>query len=344
VELRAVVDPSVWTSAAIGGKSGLVRRIGHAHLEALAELLERCGGIPLERITRGDFDHPAVNELMAGVRRDLFQGRGAAVLSGINLDRFAGEDFERICWGLGTYLGVAAPQSYRGDRLGYVQKEESNPTARGYLMDVELRSHTDFHEILSLACVRRAPSGGESGLVSSLAVHNAILESRPELLGALYEGFYQEWAGAQVVSEERIPIFSRVGEQVSCYYHPLAIVNAAKALGVALPAELAEAMQVFREVADGPALRADFMLEPGEIVFWHNFLVLHSRKAFQDSAGHKRLLLRLWINVPRGRAMHPAFTGRAHAMDFEHERGRPAIDYTKYGTFNPAPAPVAKPA
>jgi hypothetical protein len=205
-------------------------------------------------------------------------------------------------------------------------------------MDVELRSHTDFHEILCLACVRRAASGGESGLASSLAVHNALLETRPDLMPALYEGFRQEWAGEQPVSAGNIPIFCRVGDKVSCYYHPLALLNAAKALGVALPAQLAEGLEVFRTLADGAELKTQFMLEPGEILFWHNFLLLHSRQAFQDAPGAKRLLLRLWLNVPHGRPMHPAYTGRAHAMDHEHASGRPAIDYTKHGLFGPSHA------
>jgi hypothetical protein len=331
--LRPVEDPSVWTSVALGGKTGLVHPLRGEHIEGLRELVGRTRHLDLERIGRGHFDHPAVNELMTGVRRELMNGRGAAILSAVDLGRFTEEDFKRICWGLGTHLGSAAPQSYRRDRLGLVQKEEDNPTGRGYLMDVELRSHTDFHEVLCLACVRRAASGGESGLASSLAVHNVILERRPELLPPLYEGFYQEWAGEQRVSADKIPIFARVGGQVSCYYHPLALLNAAKELGVPLPAALEEAMQVFRTHADGPQLRVDFMLEPGEIMWWHNFLVLHSRRAFQDSSSQKRLLLRLWLNLPHGRPMHPAFTGRARAMDFEHGNGRPAIDYTMHGTF-----------
>jgi Taurine catabolism dioxygenase TauD, TfdA family len=335
---RPAEDPAVWTSASIGGKSGLVHRLRQEHLEALRTLTGRTRHLPLEQIGRTEFDHAAVNELMGAVRRELMSGRGAVILSGVDLAAFPEEDFKRICWGLGTHLGVAAPQSYRRDRLGFVQKEESNPTARGYLMDVELRSHTDFHEVLCLACVRRSERGGESGLASSLAVHNALLESHPELLGALYEGFYQEWAGEQPVSADKIPIFCRVEDKLSCYFHPLALVNAAKALGVSLPAQLEQAMQVFRAQADGPALRVDFMLEPGEILLWHNFLVLHSRRAFQDSSSQRRLLLRLWLNVPQGRPMHPAFSGRARAMDFEHANGRPAIDYAKHGTFTPVPS------
>lgn len=334
---RPVEDPAVWTSASLGGKARLVQRLREDHIGAVRTLVDRTRHLPIEEIGRDEFDHPAVNELMSAVRRELMSGRGAVILSGVDLARFTEEEFKRICWGLGTHLGIAAPQSYRRDRLGFVQKEQDNPTGRGYLMDVELRSHTDFHEILCLACIRRSASGGESGLASSLAVHNAILETHPQLLPPLYEGFYQEWAGEQRISPEKVPIFSRVEEQVSCYYHPLALLNAARELAVALPAALEQAMEVFRALADGPALRLDFMLEPGEIMLWHNFLVLHSRRAFRDSAAQRRLLLRLWLNVPQGRAMHPAYTGRARAMDREHDRGRPAIDYTKHDTFRPRP-------
>jgi hypothetical protein len=94
-------------------------------------------------------------------------------------------------------------------------------------------------------------------------------------------------------------------------------------------------MRYFDSQADRTDIRADFMLEPGEMMFWHNFLVLHSRTAFQDSPQQKRLLLRLWLHVPNGRPMHPLFNARAEAMDREHESGRPAFDYAKAGTLEP---------
>lgn len=341
MNIAPVDDPAVWTSRSVCGKKGFVHRLEESHIAGLYELIDRTRDLALEDIRREDFDHPAVNELMASVRRELMSGRGAAILTGIDVERFGAEGYRRLCFGLGTHLGVAAPQSYRRDRLGLVQKEENNPTGRGYLMDVELRSHTDFHEVLCLACVRRAAKGGESGLASSLAVHNAMLESHPHLLAALYEGFYQEWAGEQRVSSEKIPIFCRTQGKTSCYYHPLALLNAAKELGVPLPAALAEAMREFSAIADSAEMKAEFMLEPGEILFWHNFLVLHSRRAFQDEEGRKRLLLRLWLNVPQGRPMHPAFINRARAMDLEHGNGRPAIDYAKHGTFRPTVAQLA---
>ncbi len=74
------------------------------------------------------------------------------------------------------------------------------------------------------------------------------------------------------------------------------------------------------------------------MLFWHNFVVLHSRTAFHDTPEQKRLLLRLWLNVPDGRDMHPTFNDRARAMDRIHDAGETAIHYTKAGVLEHASA------
>jgi hypothetical protein len=209
-----------------------------------------------------------------------------------------------------------------------VQKEQDNPTSRGYLMDIELGSHSDFHEILSLASFSRAQEGGMSGVVSGLAIHNAIYESKPEHLEALYQGFYHVGAPDQPLSAEKVPVFANVNGVVSCYYHGMLWKLAARRMNTPLPQALADALQYFDAQARRPDIRADFMLEPGEMLFWHNFVCLHSRTAFKNSAEHKRLLLRLWINVRRGRPMPPEFTAQARWMDIAHSHGRSGLDYS----------------
>ena len=332
---RRIDHPAAWTSAEVGGKEAFMHRMGPEHVEALGELLERTRHLAPDAVTRADFDHPAINELMQGLRFDLQNGKGALVLSGLDMTGMSLEDYGRIYWGLGTHLGVGAPQSYRKDKIGYVQKEEENPTGRGYLMDVELRSHTDFHEIMALASFRRSAEGGLSGLVSSLAIHNVIREEAPQHLKALYEGFYHDLAGTGRITEEKVPVFCNVDGVVSCYFHGLFQMAAAKQMGVELPADLVAAQTFFSEVAQRPDVRADFVLEPGEMLFWHNFTVLHSRTSFSDVPEHRRLLLRLWLNAPNGRKMHPAFTERARLMDAIHAAGETAIHYAKAGVLKP---------
>ena len=333
---RQIVHPAAWTSAEIGGKEGLMHRMGPEHVAALWELVEKTRHLEPDAVTRADFDHPLVNALMQAVRFEIMQGKGAVVLQGLDLAGVSQEDFGRIYWGLGTHLGQGAVQSYRKDKIGLVQKEEHNPTRRGYLMDVELRSHTDFHEILSLSSFRKSAEGGESGVVSSLAIHNVIQREAPHHLKALYEGFFHESAGTKEISREKVPVFCNVDGQVSCYFHGLFQMAAAKQMGVDLPEDLVEAQKFFSSVAQRPEIRADFMLEPGEMLFWHNFMALHSRTAFNDTPEQKRLLLRLWINVPDGRPMHPSFTERAAAMDRLHEAGQAAIDYAGTGVLDQA--------
>ena len=326
-----IEHPSAWTSAGIGGKEGLMHRMGPEHLRALDELLARTRHLEPLAITRADFDHPVVNDLMTAVEDAIMNGHGAVILAGLDMGGRSLEDFSRLYWGLGTHLGEAAIQSPKMDRLGRVEKVEDNPDGRGYQLDIELRSHTDFHEILSLAAFRKAARGGESGAVSSLAIHNVMLEEAPEHLAALYEGFNHGYADPAALTKDKVPIFCNVEGKVSCFYHGLFMLNAARQMGVELPPELKAAMACFGEIAQRPEIRADFMLEPGEMLFWHNFVVLHSREAFTNEGEQKRLLLRLWLHAHEGRPMHPEFAGRARLMDRIHATGATALNYSSLG-------------
>jgi hypothetical protein len=325
--MQPIDHESAWTGSGLGGKAGLTVRLTPDHIAALERLVEQTGDREVTALTRRDFDHPLINGLMHGVRRILMEGKGAVIIGGLDRGRYDLDRFQRIYWGLGTHLGQAAVQSPKLDRIGRVEKAENNPTGRGYLADIELRAHTDFHELLALACFSQAERGGESGLVSSLAVHNILLRERPDLLAPLYEGFYHDFSGPNGVSARKVPVFCQVDGQVSCYYHGLFVANAARRMGVDLPENLVEALKYFDSIALRPEVRLDFMLEEGEMGFWHNFVILHSRRSFENSATKKRLLLRLWLNVPDGRAMDPQFTDRARFMDAEHEQGRPALQY-----------------
>lgn len=328
VHNQRIDHPSAWTSAQIGGREGLTHRLGAEQLEAFDAALQQVRDKAPYDVRRSDFATPEIEDLMRAVRYEIMEGKGAIILSGIDFARYSLDDFQKLYWAFGTYLGEAAPQSYRRDRIGIVQKEEDNPTGRGYLMDTELRPHTDFHEVLSLACVRKAETGGESGAVSSLAIHNALLEQAPELLAPLYEGFFHESANGEV-SATKVPVFGCIDGKVSCYYHMPFVHKAAKAMGVELPEDLQKAVQRMNALALDPELRADFMLQPGEMLFWHNFTALHSREAFNDTAENKRMLLRLWINVADGRPLPPEFHERAKYMDLAHGAGEAAIDYAK---------------
>jgi hypothetical protein len=319
IHRRRIDDRSAWTPATTNGRDGLTRHLDSTELAALEALLERTRPLDKFAIARRHFDHPVVNRLMDGVRREIMEGHGAVILSGFDPASHDQEDYERLYWGLGTHLGVAAIQSGKGDLIGYVQKTDA-AVSRGYISDMELRPHTDFHEILSLASVRRSVTGGVSGIASGPAIHNAILAERPELLAPLYEGFYYALPGGPdlPVTSEKMPVFSCVDGKISCMSSRVFMAEASRRLGIALPPDLVEALDYFNRLAVRDDILVQFMLEPGEMLFWHNWTNLHSRTEFRDSPEQKRLLLRLWLNVPHGRAAVPQLGDWAARMDLTY--------------------------
>lgn len=314
-----IIDhPGAWTNRSIGGKAGLVYKLEEKHLKAVEELLKKTRHLAPQEVTRQDFDHPDLNPMLADVFDILLNGRGAVIIQGVTKERFAREDFERIYWGFGTHWGVGVTQSALGDKLGrvtFTPVGPGNPTNRAYRGNQELTLHTDTNEIVGLMCEEKAAEGGFSQLASVLAVHNEIFKTRPDLLPALYRG--HEYAineaslSSKPVTPYKIPVFSCVDGKVSMLYVDSQIRKAAEKMGETFPADLDEAMKYLNEVAAREDIQINYMIEPGEIMVVNNFITMHARTEFKDSATQKRSLLRMWLDVPHGRPVCEAYKAKA---------------------------------
>ncbi|HYF19336.1 MAG TPA: TauD/TfdA family dioxygenase [Ramlibacter sp.] len=314
-----ITHPAAWTSAQLGGRDAITRSLTAEERAGIDTLLARTAHLAPQAVTKGDFRHPAVDELIEEVRQAITQGRGAILLTGLDAARYSPEQLERIYWGIGTHLGHAAVQSRTGDRLGRVERDDNDPVQRGYRSAGELSMHTDSYEIVGLLCVRQARRGGQSALVSSLAIHNEIARQRPDLLPALYRGFPmaipEARTTARPITDTPIPVFSYIDGVVSCMFAASFMRAAAEQLGQPLPPELDEGLRLFQATAARDDLALRFMLEPGELLLWHNFTNLHSRTEFEDDPAHKRLLLRLWLKAADPRRVAPQFHERAKVYD-----------------------------
>ncbi|HTI80621.1 MAG TPA: TauD/TfdA family dioxygenase, partial [Acetobacteraceae bacterium] len=183
---EVITAPAAWTNRSIGGKAGLTQRLTAAQLAAFDAALARTRHLKPQDAKREDFDHPEIAALVAGLDETIRHGRGAVLLSGVSRATHSDEEMERIYWGIGVHLGEPAVQSMLGDRLGHVQHVKDDPVARGYRSNEELTPHTDSYRMVGLMCLQRAETGGMSRVVSSLAIHNEILATRPDLLEPLY--------------------------------------------------------------------------------------------------------------------------------------------------------------
>jgi len=91
------------------------------------------------------------------------------------------------------------------------------------------------------------------------------------------------------------------------------IYSAQDKTGIALSPAQREVLEAFMGHAARPDLRLAMDLRPGDIQLLNNSVVLHSRTAYRDhpQPHKKRHLLRLWLNVEKGRPVdHCAFPYR----------------------------------
>lgn len=319
---QPITEPAAWTARSIGGKAGLTRALTRDELDAFRMALDRTRHLAPQQPTRADFDLPPITALASWLDETIRRGRGAVLLTGLTRETHTEEEMERIYWGIGVCLGEPAVQSMLGDRLGHVRHVKDDPVARGYRSNEELNPHTDSYRMIGLMCLQRAETGGLSRIVSSLAIHNEILATRPDLLEPLYEGYHYAIAEArfsdQPVTPMRIPVFSCIDGMVSCGYVRPYMHEAAKLRGERLPPALLEALDYFDMLSEREDMRIAFMLQPGEMLLWHNFLMLHARGAYQDSPAHTRHLLRLWLKIENDRPIADAILERARVYERVH--------------------------
>ncbi|MBC58911.1 MAG: taurine catabolism dioxygenase TauD [Confluentimicrobium sp.] len=272
-----------------------------AHLKSLGE-------IDFPQITPKTFPLETLEEALRGRQGDLRSGLGFVLFRGLPIKRYPHDDLARIFYGLGSYLGVPNPQSYQGELLGHVMDvSDVEQKARAYHAGGKMEMHTDARDIVALMCLRTPESGGESRITSSAALHNALLETRPDLVAALYEGFLQrrmekdaKYGNGRVLSNGKIPVFALNDGEFSCRFLGRGLRRAIEAGDVPDGGIELEAVDALEEIALSPDYYLDMSFRQGDMQFLNNNLILHGRTEYTDKPAfyERRYLIRLWLDVP----------------------------------------------
>jgi hypothetical protein len=283
-------------------------RLDAAALEEIETALGRATSTrkPTAELTRSDFPLPSLAPEIARWRRELDAGRGFLVVSGLPSEGWSLEQSERFFWCLGLHLGRPGAQNVQGDLLGHVcdtGDDAADPFVRLYRTRSDIAWHCDAADVVGLLCLRRARRGGASRIVSSLSVYEELLSRRPDLVSRLYEPFLLD-----VRNEDRsgalrylpIPACRYADGRLRTFYHSDYFRSVERHPDVPRfsPEERA-LLDLYEEIAGDPALHLDMELEPGDIQWLSNHVILHARTAYDDHVEpeRKRHLLRLWLSL-----------------------------------------------
>lgn len=317
----------VWSGADLAQDRSWCRTWTSDELADFDRSLDRArrSGLTWQTATRDNFRLEAAATTLAEAARELEEGRGLVRLSGLPVQRY-GEDELRLLWmGLGQALGTPVFQDCQGQMMRDIRDQGGDLGARhGRLVDAangseflsskartysngRLRFHTDRCDVVGLLTVCAARSGGLSKVASTAAVHNAMLERRPDLLELLYQPIYRSRLGEEADGAERtypLPVFAlRAGKLTSHYSRTY--VEAAQLVPGTPPMSTEQwaALDLLAELAE--ELCFEMRLAPGDIQLLNNHVVYHARTPFTDdpASGQQRLLLRLWLAMANSRAL-----------------------------------------
>ena len=326
-DIRPIAGACVWHGKDLAQSPRWQRRLSDAQLRELDAALGavKARGLSWETATAEDFPLPGLAPLFGDIREELENGSGLLLLRGIDVSRYSLGDLKLLYAGLCRRLGTLVYSNRGGEimreirdigadvgsKYGELPAEGEAPkflsSYSRTLSNQGLRYHTDRCDVVGLFCIRQAMTGGLSRLCSSPAVHNAMLERRPDLCAALYDDVWRSRFGEEDEGDTLaypLPVWGvRDGKFTSHYSRTFVEAAQRRSEVPRVTPEQWQALDLLSDLADELSLEMSFA--PGDIQFVNNHVIYHARTAFEDNAEAERdrLLLRLWMAMPNSRAL-----------------------------------------
>lgn len=262
---------------------------------------------PVAALHQGALQLPAVQALADAVGRELDAGTGVAWVRGLPplaelplrlLYLATGQALGTVLETYGRLYDVAdSGASYRDKPIPVSQTRESTG------MHTDSSGKAVCPRVIGLLCIRQAPRGGMSRVVSAARAHEQLRASAPGALERLYGEYARDVVtpgaerDAARVAANRFPVFSCDGRLKLRYMRYWIERGHARADLPLVPEDLA-AFDALDGRLEDPANVLTFRMSPGEMLFVDNTTTAHDRDAYEDDPAAPRLLVRLWVDRP----------------------------------------------
>ena len=309
-QIRELGGPSSWMGPDLQDRTDWIVELDDRHIAELLQALSAVekSGLDFLEMRRESFDLPTLGPVLESLLDELLDGRGFVLVRGVPVTELDERQIELMFWGLGLHIGLPLPQGATGtDLFAHVRDEgaDRHATVGGGLLNKHreaLPFHTDSSDIVGLLCIRPALHGGASKIVSTVAVHDEIVRTRPDLIEVMYEPWwFDRKRGDGPDSFAECPIYATNDDgKMFAFWAPDPFKTAPRGDHVPeLSERQVEAMAVMDDLNENPDFQLYMNFQPGEIQFLNNYSIVHSRAAYEDDPDPalKRDLIRLWLTV-----------------------------------------------
>jgi hypothetical protein len=303
-----VSSPSVWRPADVADASEWMVTLSAAERDeiiAAARAAARSGPTAAT-VRREDFPLPGLAAKLADWVRELSAGRAFVLIRDFPVDVLSETETETAYVGLGLHLGTPVSQNAAGDLLGHVRDTgvvRDSPAVRLYATSQRQDFHCDGSDLVGLLCLKPAKTGGESKIVSSMAVYNEMLARRPDLVAVLRQPFAWDRNDEQSPGEDpffSLPVIFDIDGAPRIFFIGWYIRDAQRhQQAPRLTADQLEALELLEGIANDPSFYLQMEFRPGDIQLLNNAKILHAREAYTDydDPAERRHLLRLWLTA-----------------------------------------------
>jgi hypothetical protein len=329
-EIQPISGACVWHGRKMASSSRWRRQLSDAQLVEIDRVVRQASarGLGWQTMTADDFPLPSCAALAEDIRAELEDGSGIVLLQGLDPLRYSVDELKLLYAAISGQIGNFIYSNRAGEIMreirdvgrdggrAAVQRYGALPERQGAflssyartLSNGSLRFHTDRCDVVALFCVRQAARGGLSQLCSSPAVHNTMLERRPDLCAALYEELWRSRFGEEDATNQSaypLPVWGVRDGKFTSHYSRTYVEAAQRRPESEVPRvsdRQWQALDLLATLAEELCFEMSFA--PGDIQFVNNHVIYHARSAFEDDdEGHDRLLLRLWLSMPNSRAL-----------------------------------------
>jgi len=312
--------PSAWYGRDYQDRTDWIHHLTAAEIEEIDRALAAAdaAGLEIIEVTRDTFELPRLAVALEKIRDEVMDGRGFAVIRGLPVERYSMREAAMAYYGIGAQMGSARSQNGEGHVLGHVcdlgHKPKENPHQRGYRAAGPLDFHTDSVDIAGLMTWRKAKSGGEGKLASSVTVYNEMLRRYPKLLRELFKPVHRDRRGeipAGMKPWWTMPIYQwHAGRLNSHFSYTFITANERFAELEPISEAAHEAFLTLMRICEEVHLKIDY--QPGDIGLVNNHEIFHARGDYEDwpEEDRRRYLLRLWICPPNGRPLPESYAQR----------------------------------
>ena len=310
-----VADPATWTVVLSDPE---IAEIDHAIRVA------RDKSDDFLQIGKDDFPLPTLGPRLLQIENELMNGRGFVLIRGLPRERYDNDALCLAYWGVGAHLGRPWPQNAHGHLLGDVTdqgKTYEQGNSRGNEMGaIGLDYHCDGSDIIGLLSLQTSASGGLSAVANSVAIHNEMVRTEPELAAELYLPQPYDARGEHAPGEPpwyTMPVFTRWHDRLFVRIIAAYIVASQRHESAPRLTDKARAaLKWIRAQADSGRFSVKMDFQPGDMQFINNYHVLHGRTPYVDdrASGKVRHLKRLWLetSVLADRPSHFLMGRRSH--------------------------------